>query len=310
MRVTGVALVPGSCGEIAQGTINGRNFLVTCPVNWFSRVRVVLERGRGEVVHPPGCTKAAAAVRRMLEWCGCRRVRAVVEVSNHIPVGKGMASSTADVAAACYAVAAALGIRVDPWEVGRLALEIEPSDGTFAAGVTLFDHVEGSIRESLGEPPSLGILALDFGGMVDTLEFNDRKDLPELNRANEPQLARALELVRKGIAKGDPRALGAGATISSLANQKILPKEGLESLITIAMELGAYGVNVAHSGTVAGILLPPGREKDRELISTIKRNFPMIERYYSLRLIGGGPRYPGLRHRVAGAVLAASKKRF
>lgn len=293
MSLRGVALVPGSCGEIVQGTCLGRNFLVSCPVNWYSRVTVTVGEKIENAVTPHGCFKAARAVRLMLDTLGCARFGAVVTVSSSLPVGKGMASSTADIAAACYAVAAALGIRPEPEKVAEIALSIEPTDGTFSPGIALFDHVRGRVFEVLGSPPSMGILAVDFGGKVDTLEFNRRPDLPYLNRLNEPELARALTLVRLGIEKGDPRAVGEGATISALANQRILPKPGLEELIDFAARMGAYGVNVAHSGTVAGILLPPGKERDPHLIRQFRERFPEIKAHYPLRLTEGGPRYPG-----------------
>lgn len=289
----GIALVPGSCGEIVQGTCEGRNFLVSCPVNWYSRVAVAVGEGVRSCVVPPGCFKAARAARLMLDALGYPAYGVAVTVSSTLPVGKGMASSTADIAAACYAVAAALGIRLEPERVAQVALSIEPTDSTFCPGITLFDHVSGSFFEVLGPPPPMGILALDFGGEVDTLEFNRRPDLPELNRLNEPDLARALSLVRLGIAGGDPRLVGEGATISALASQRILPKPGLEELVDFALGIGAYGVNVAHSGTVAGILLPPGREGEEKLIRRVRERFPEVKGCYPLRLTEGGPRYPG-----------------
>ena len=37
-------LVPGSCGEIAQGWRDGQPFLVTCPIGLYSRALVPLRR--------------------------------------------------------------------------------------------------------------------------------------------------------------------------------------------------------------------------------------------------------------------------
>ena len=44
--------------------------------------------------------------------------------------------------------------------------------------------------------------------------------------------------------------IGKASTFSSLANESIHKKEGLEKIIEISKNYGAYGVNVAHSGTV------------------------------------------------------------
>ena len=37
--------VPGSCGEIVQGTESGRPFLITCPINCYTEVRVTRVSG-------------------------------------------------------------------------------------------------------------------------------------------------------------------------------------------------------------------------------------------------------------------------
>ena len=89
-------------------------------------------------------------------------------MASSLPIGKGMGSSTADLSAACYAVAVALNRRLTPEAVAEIALSIEPSDGTFSPGITLIDHVDGRIFERIGEPFPLGLLVLDFGGAVDT----------------------------------------------------------------------------------------------------------------------------------------------
>ncbi|MGD0153511.1 MAG: GHMP kinase [Thermacetogeniaceae bacterium] len=291
MILQGTALVPGTCGELVQGTMSGKNFLITCPVNWYSRVTVKISGHR--ILFPADRIKTAQAVRKALDREDCPGRGAVIDVASSLPIGKGMGSSTADLSAACFAVAAALGRRLSPEAVAEIALSIEPSDATFSRGIVLFDHVEGQIHEQLGEPIPIGLLALDFGGAVDTVEFHQRQDLAELNAANETAVSRALELVRDGLRRQDPARLGEGATMSALANQRVLPKPRLEAIIDYAMAQGAYGVNVAHSGTVAGVLLPLGREAEERLIRDFCRRFPEIEKFYSLRLTGGGPRYLG-----------------
>jgi L-threonine kinase len=323
MILRGTALVPGTCGELVQGTLSGNDFLVTCPVNWFSRVTVTINHSEsgtqntpdgsslnvirpdtlatkkdvplsaGRIVFPAERIKTALAVRKTLDREGYPGLGAVIDLASSLPIGKGMGSSTADLSAACYAVAAALNRRLSPEAVAEIALSIEPSDGTFSPGIILIDHVAGRFLERIGEPFPLGLLALDFGGVVDTIEFHRRSDLAELNAANEPAIRQALQLVRDGFQRQDPGRIGEGATMSALANQRILPKPHLEAIIDYVLTRGAYGVNVAHSGTVVGILLPPGREADERLIRSLHTRFSEVRSHYSLRLTGGGPRYPG-----------------
>ncbi len=301
----GSALVPGSCGELVQGTCAGGNFLVSCPVNWYSRADVSIRTSQVDSFSP-GRQKAYQAVRKLIDLYGYADYGVTLDVVSTLPIGKGMASSTADLAAGCFAAAAALKINPDIKEITRIALAIEPSDAIFFPGVALFDHVQGARYQDLGRAIPLGIIALDFGGVVDTLAFNSRGDLHLQNSSNEDTTNRALELIKKGILRKDPVLLGRGASLSALANQGILHKPGLEELIDFAISRGAYGVNVAHSGTVAGVLLPPGREKDSTLTDDLVKAFPEICNYYSLRLVGGGPRYPGLAHRRDGNYSEAS----
>lgn len=82
----------------------------------------------------------------------------------HTDIAKGMASSTAEVAASIEATALALGKEINKSDVARIALSIEPTDGCFFPGIVLFDHREGKLYESLGNPPPLDTLVLDFGG--------------------------------------------------------------------------------------------------------------------------------------------------
>ena len=323
MILRGTALVPGTCGELVQGTLSGNDFLVTCPVNWFSRVTVTINHSEPgpqstldgssvnairpdtlaiqqdaslsveRIAFPADRIKTARAVRKTLDREGYTGLGAVIDLASSLPVGKGMGSSTADLSAACYAVAVALNRRLSPEAVAEIVLSIEPSDGTFAQGIILIDHVTGRLLEQIGEPLPLGLLALDFGGAVDTIEFHRRSDLAGLNAANEPAIRQALQLVQDGFQRQDPGRIGEGATISALANQRILPKPHLEAIIDYVLARGAYGVNIAHSGTVVGILLPPGREADQQLIRSLRTRFSEVRSHYALRLTGGGPRYPG-----------------
>ncbi|SDE84856.1 GHMP kinase [Sporomusa acidovorans] len=240
---------PGSCGELVQGTINGGNFLITCPVDWYSEVTVV--SGDDPVHIEP---KTAAAVSKTFQYLNMAG-KLNLTMESDLPVGKGMASSSADISAACQAAALALaGRHLSCDEIADIALSIEPTDGIFYPGIMMFDHVEGRIRRFLGNPPPIHIAVFDAGGQVDTLAFNGRKDLAALNQAKEPQIRAAIELVEQGLEKGDARLIGQGATMSALANQIILYKPCLEQVINISRDYGAVGICAAHSGTVFGVM--------------------------------------------------------
>ena len=289
--------VPGVCGELVQGMLDDDYYLVTCPIDYFSRVRVDLfspgSPAAGstvvgpQIAGPEDSPKAVAAVSATLAHLGRQELSAQVAISNPIPRGKGMGSSSADVVAAIAATGLALDQELSPQAVGRLALMEEPTDGVMFPGIALFDHRQGRLMEELGPPPPMEIVALDFGGTVDTVEFN-RKDRRSLWQSLRPETDQALELVRQGIKEVDPKKLGRGATISAEANQRVLLKPQLPAVLKFAQSLEAVGVTVGHSGTIIGVLLDARERRSKSVFRQAKESFPDAEAVLHFRLLGGG----------------------
>ena len=288
-RLLGSATVraPGVCGELAQGVIEGIHFLVTCPVDFYSRVKVDIYSDGPGVEAPEDCDKAAAAVRRTLFHLKNAKVRAKLTINNPIPRGKGMASSSADLAAAIAATGLALGEEISPYQIAQIALSIEPTDGIMIPGVALFDHRAGIIRESLGPPPPMEIVALDLGGTVDTVQFNMVDRFQRWQSVDE-QTGEALRLLRRGIEEQDPALVGRGASISAEASQTVLAKPRLAEVKEFAESVGAVGVNVGHSGTIMGVLLDARKRRGKSTYHKALSAFPDAESVYHFRLLGGG----------------------
>lgn len=277
---------PGSCGELVQGVVNNRWFLVTCPINLYSEVTVELIPNSTDIWGPADCTKTLDAVKKTFHYFG-QEAGAYIDVKSNLPRGKGLASSTADIAAACLATAHALGKQLSLKELAQLCLMIEPSDGIFLPGIAIFDHINGSIARTLGQAPPLRILVIDFGGEVDTITFNQREDLEHENKLKEKHVRRALQMVVRGLRRGAIESIGEGATLSAKANQSILYRPQLDELVSVAQNFGACGINVAHSGTVVGLLFAqaaiPGK-LERE----ITKLFPHIHDMFLVKVIDGG----------------------
>jgi len=283
-QLSAIVRAPGSCGELVQGTLGGTNFLITCPVDLYTTVTVRLDGKRiaaGE--------KTLAALNRTWSYLGVGNMQFSVFIDSEIPVGKGMASSSADISAACQAAALAVGKTLTDDEIADLALTIEPTDGIFYPGIVMFDHVSGQMRRPLGLPPTIKIAVFDLGGEIDTLQFNRRGDLTMLNKAKEPLVRQAVELVRQGLALGDTALIGKGATLSALANQHILPKPCLPQIIEIIKDYGAAGVTVAHSGTVIGVLFDESvYEWIETCVKAILAVCPGLKYLRTVQMVGGG----------------------
>ena len=312
---TAAALAPGTCGELVQGmTTDGVDFLITCPVNQFARATATVYAGSGKaadtdadsvsdgpavsgplvsgVDHLPKTRRAVVlALAEIERRAGTAGLSAAVSVSSPIPVGKGMGSSSADIAAAVSAVAIAAGVALPPEIVARIALAVEPTDGVMFPGIAMFDHRQGRIAESLGPPPPLEVIAIDRGGQVDTLAFN-RIDRQAQWAAVSDQTAAAQNLVREGIRRGDPELVGRGATISAQAGPQPDAGQWVGRALALTEEIGsgAVGVNVAHSGTVVGILLDARQRRSKPAFRRAQQEFADAASIRHFRVIGGGVR--------------------
>jgi len=54
--------------------------------------------------------------------------------------------------------------------------------------------------------------------------------------------------------------------------------------------VGALGVNVAHSGTVIGLLLDPSHADGLATVAYLTAHLPGLESISLNRMVGGGPR--------------------
>ena len=285
--VRGSASAPGTCGELAQGMLDGVLCMVTCPVDIRSRATVELVPGEGQIVAPDDSPKASQAVRAALEYLGKPRVDARLWLDSSLPRGKGMASSTADVSASIAATAAAIGRELGPQQIARIALQVEPSDGVMFPDVIVFDHINGSLARPLGEPPPMRVMVLDFGGVIDTVAHNNTDRGEDLARLSH-KMTESVELISQGIRVGDPAFIGKGATISAVANQEISFNPHLESVLGFYREAGAVGVNVAHSGTVIGVLFADVPGVVERAAALAHDRLPGLNSVLLCRLIGGG----------------------
>ncbi|NMB25796.1 MAG: hypothetical protein GX986_09735 [Firmicutes bacterium] len=309
--LTGTALAPAACGELVEGAMGpdaNQDFLVSCPIALYNKATVHLYpkrelkgmdpypsgHSKRSKAHPRGYPKAYRAINIALKaWWPQNEWEPILEIESNIPLGKGMASSTADIGAALAATALALGQTPDPLEITKLAVQVEPTDSTLFPQLTVFDHIKGNLHVPLGTPPPLMIMAFDWGGQIASDNWY-RAGYSLLPRSkHQSSLAiEALELIRKGLVQQEAKILAAGATLSAFAHQSILHKEGLRELTRCASRQGALGVTVAHSGTVAGLIFPPVEaEYATAVAQELNQAFPNLRYLGTYRFIGGGIRW-------------------
>ena len=62
----------------------------------------------------------------------------------------------------------------------------------------------------------------------------------------------------------------------------------------LAREVGALGVNVAHSGTAIGVLFDPSQADGPAMVTYLAAHLPGLESTSLNRMVGGGPRLAGM----------------
>jgi L-threonine kinase len=286
-RAVRVAL-PGTCGELVQGTLEGESCLISCPIDSYSIAEVRFQPWGGWTV-PAHALKTRAALQAGLAYLGRTTSSGSVRLQTELPCGRGYGSSTADIGATLYALGQAAGPGLVPSEVARLAVHVEPTDSSLFPGLALWDHRYGHVYEDLGPPPVLTVVILDPGGVVDTLAFN-RLDHREVLRQLAPQHGEAFALAREGLRQGSLEVIGAAATLSARVHQAILTNPLLEPTLALARDVRALGVCRAHSGTLLGLLLHPKDADVPAITALAARRFAPAVTVFSRSLVSGGLR--------------------
>ncbi|AHF06305.1 GHMP kinase [Desulfitobacterium metallireducens] len=275
----GWARCPGTCGEWIQGAKNGTPFLIDCPVNRYVEVEtravkhqervdsgegsedgpeyIAFEtRGRSPWQLSDQKTKTEKALTLLAKQFDFE-CRGKVNFHSELPVGKGMASSTADLSAVMAAVLTSLKTPWKPEDIAHIALAIEPSDPVMFPGVTEFAHQDGKYIRELGPNVPALLLVLDGGGTLDTQRFNARSDLNGHYRKYESLIQKALAIFYEGIAHGDLEKMAYASTISAQCNQEINPKPYDDEFTHFVQSIGGLGMISAHSGTILAGVFPP-----------------------------------------------------
>lgn len=222
-----------------------------------------------------------------------------LEITSDVPRGIGMGSSTSDVTATIRAVADYHGVSLSREAVGALAVRAECASDSIMIDdrVVLFGHRDGAVLETLGHRlPPLVVVGCNTepGTRVETLRFQ-----PADYHDDEVAAFQVLRAgLRRAIATGDVPLLGRVATASARINQRFLPKPPLAALLELCHRLGGCGVQVAHSGTVAGVIFDPATPGTA---AAVPRCIAGIQRLGLIvtAVVGAEPDQPTERHRPA-----------
>lgn len=260
----GTAVAPVHHGEILQGVFaaNGRvkRGLVTLPCDiYIVRARFVISDEPRITVTPGWKRKAKRAAQLTLatfQKDSRAPLGGQLDIISKVPLGQGFGSSTSDVLAAIWAVADAFSVKLPDTVAARLAVQAETASDSlmFGESSVLFAHRDGELIEDFKDYlPRVwvaGFFARPKHVEIDTLALT-----PTCYSRRDIEIFRDLRSdLREAILKNDTELLGRVATASAEINQKYLPIPQLAQIKAIGKAAGSVGVQVSHSGNIAGLL--------------------------------------------------------
>ncbi|MFN7929530.1 MAG: kinase [Blastocatellia bacterium] len=262
---TGIGVANGTFGELLQGALRNDDdhFLVTLPIQKFSTARFTPDASTLRLtVTPTHKTKSLKLLQKLLQHYDCA-LGGQLMIESELPEGKGLASSSADLVATVRALEATLGHAIPTDLVLATLRTIEPTDGVMYHEFVTFFHRKVELGRRLGFPSRLKVVALDAGGQVDTIEYNQHHSRFTDEECKE--YAALLANLESAIRANDLSRLGRITTRSAILNQKRNPNRYLERALTIRQQTQALGVVVAHSGPCLGLLFPHEPAWERQI---------------------------------------------
>lgn len=289
----GYGSCPGTCGELVQGYIGKNEYISSYCIDLYSRA-TVSEKKSSKKFSRPRKSKSIEASSLVFEYFGLNKNQVDnlhISIKSNIPIGKGMASSTADIGACIMATLDYLDKDMKADEISRLVAKIEATDSIFYPEVCIFDPIKGEKRESLGYLPYKRILILEPENRINTMKMRGHKEYYKFLRENKSITKKSFEMIRDGIKKQDKNLLRKACENSAIANENIKKTPYLRELIKISRECECGFLNISHTGTVIGIALDENTDVER-LIHEIKHSeiSSVYKKQYIRKIVRGGLR--------------------
>lgn len=244
----------GTFGEFLQGILPSEdNFLVTFPIDKYSTCLFYSLPHENELtIYPIEKNKSLLLAKKLLKHYN-KPIGGHLHLESELTPGKGLASSTADMIATARALEDYFKFTIPVEILEKFIRELEPADGIMHPGVVVYDHKKLELKNELGECPALTILAIDEGGIIDTVQFN--KIPKPFSQEDKTEYKMLLGSITEAFRNQDLELLGKVTTRSAILNQKLRNKKTLNTMLEISKSIGGLGIVTAHSGTYIGIII-------------------------------------------------------
>ena len=274
-------ICPASCGEFVQGILDNEEYLSSYAIDMFSIAS--LEEKKEDI--NLGSKKSRKAIEKLFEKFNIpieESKNISLDLKSNIPIGKGMASSTADIGATIKATLSILNKKLNDEEISLIASEIEPTDSIILYKNSIFNPLNGRVKKYLSSFDNGRVIILEPKEILETKIIRSNPNYLNIKLENKSIIKKSFNLLEKGLKNNDLKLIGEACTLSSLANENIHKKPYLNEIIEISESMNAYGVNIAHSGTVIGILID--KNMDYERIINHLNNLPLSDYYKKIHL--------------------------
>lgn len=277
--------IPGTCGEWIQTVHEGKECLVSLPINRYTTVTLEkTDEATAELSQSllmPKSRRALALAGDYFNIESAELSTVAVTIERALEIGKGMASSTADLYGVMLGLAKLYGANASPAELFHLCCQIEASDGIMFEKWTLVDQLNGIVIEQFDHCPQVELLMMTPACIVETDGLRGHCDYPQKLQQKTDM---PLKLFKGALETSDLSLLGKAATCSLRENEAILKKPHLETLIQLAETFNCYGVVGGHSGTVSGLMLHPSLTDKTALVESI-RQLPIGDYYKDYQFV-------------------------
>lgn len=264
--------VPGTCGEWIQTVVDQKECLISLPINRFTKLEIRFREMKFALESQnqlmPKSYEAFQKIKSHLKLPESLSQEIYFEFQQRLEIGKGMASSTADIIAIMAGVSALVEMPLSNEMLLKLACEIEPSDSIMFDGLALVDHLSGQLLQQFPFDRKIKILMLK---PVETYNTQSMRMASDYAQRLKGKTAEPLKGFKVAMGENNLEKMGEASTLSLLENERVLEKPYLEELIKIAKVHGCYGIVGGHSGTVCGFLLNEEKTDLEKLIHDLER---------------------------------------
>ena len=251
----GYGSCPGTCGELVQGYIGKKEYISSYCVDLYSSA-IIKEKSERKKIYHKRKSKSMRAIGAVFEHFGVDRKELdniSLTIKSSIPVGKGMASSTADIGASIIAALDYLDEEMSPEEISKLVSKIEPTDSIFFPEVCVFDPINGEKKDSLGYLDYKKVIVLEPNSRINTVRIRKEKEYYKILKENKSITEKSFEMISKAVKERDRELIRKASENSALANERIKQTPYLRELIEIGQKSNYGFLNISHTGTVVGI---------------------------------------------------------